>query len=60
MEPEALIIIHYWWLLSDSYVKSGLSSGFGAVKYLSLEKQLAVAQSVLTQRDKSHKLYCYD
>lgn len=26
MEPEALIIIHYWWLLSDSYGKSGLEA----------------------------------
>lgn len=27
VEPEALIIIHYWWLLSDSYGKTGLEAG---------------------------------
>lgn len=26
VEPEALIIINYWWLLSDSYVKVGLKA----------------------------------
>lgn len=26
VEPEALIIIHYWWLLTDSYGKSGLEA----------------------------------
>lgn len=26
VEPEALIIIHYWWLLNDRYGKSGLEA----------------------------------